>query len=260
VRFLFLLLLAASVAQQPETMSLIKEPLYPPPVSRDERAHLEDEIAQARGDVARDPSNVAAYLRLAQAERGLGHVGDALETLTRAIEGKADAPALHLERGRGFLDIRKFDLAQKDFRKAVDTLPEAHCDIAFSLYLLADYKQSHDEYGRCKDPGVFGYLAARRAGAPAGAKPALPEDAASRRGTVTFPGAAPSTPRTRESSIYAIYIDAVDRLIAGDKKGARDLLKPIVEKQKDRWMEPIYIAAEADYARVYKPERKRKKK
>ena len=260
MRFLCLLPLAVLLAQQPETMSLIKEPLYPPPLARAERARLEDEIAQARGDVARDPSNAAAVLRLARAERELGHVGDALETLTRAIEGKADAPSLHLERGRGFVIIRKFDLAEKEFRKAVDTLPEAHCDLAFSLYLLADYKQSHVEYAACKDAGVFGYLAARRAGVDAGARPAVPDEPVSRRTTVTFPGAAPSKSSTADSSIYVVYMNAVDRLIAGDKQGAVGLLKPVIEKQQDRWMEPIYIAAEADYARIYKPPRKKKKK
>ena len=34
------LALAALLLQQPETMSLLKEPLYPPPVPRGERARL----------------------------------------------------------------------------------------------------------------------------------------------------------------------------------------------------------------------------
>jgi hypothetical protein len=55
-------------------------------------------------------------------------------------------------------------------------------------------------------------------------------------------------------------MDAVDRLIANDKTAAKDLLKPIVEKQKKRWMEPVYVAAEADYARILKAEPKKKKK
>ena len=258
--FLIPIALAALAGQQPETMSLVKQLLYPPPVTRAERARLEDEIAQARAAVGRDPSNADAVLRLARAQRGLGHIGDALETLTRGIEGKADTPAVRLERGRGFIVIRKFDLAQRELRKAADRLPEAHCDIAFSLYLLADYKQSHDEYGKCKDPGLFGYLAARRAGVDAGPMPPIPDETAAEEQAVRLPGSIAAKPRKPESSIYRVYMDAVDRLIANDKKGAHDLLKPLVEKHKDRWMEPIYIAAEADYARVFKPEREKKKK
>ncbi len=242
-------------------MSLLKEPLYPPPVSRSDRARLEEQMTQARGDVGRDPSNADAALRLARAQRGLGLVSEALLTLTHAIEGKADTPALRLERGRDFIIIRKFDLAQRELRKAVDTLPEAHCDIGFALYLLADYKQAHDEYGICAQPGLFGYLAAKRAGANPAARPALPDEIAQPGTTVTLPGSVARPPAKPEASMYASYADAVDRLIAGDKPGARDLLKPIVEKRKeDAWMEAVYVAAEADYVKVALPVKHKKKK
>jgi len=253
------IVLAAFMAQQPETMSLLKEPLYPPPVPRDVRAQLEDELAEARGDLGRDPTSVDAVLRIAHAQRGLGHIGDALETLTRALEGKADQPAIHLERGRGFIVIRKFELAERELKKVVETMPEAHCDIALSAYLLGDYKQAHDEYGHCSDPGIFGYLAARRSGADAGPRPPIPDDSRQKRAP-TLPGSLTTKTPGPESSIYGVYMNAVDRVMAGDKAGARELLKPVVEKQMDRWMEAIYIAAEADYARVAPPKHKNKKK
>jgi hypothetical protein len=247
--------------QQPETMSLLKEPLYPPPVPRAERAKLEEQVTQARGDLGRDPANAEAVLRLARAQRSLGLVGDALLTLTRAIEGKADTPALRLERGRDFIVIRKFDLAQRELRKAADPIPDAHCDIGFALYLLADYKQAHNEYAACPQPGVFGYLAARRSGADAGARPPLPDEIAAPGTTVTLPGSVARQPAKPEASMYASYLDAVDRLIAGDKTGARELLKPVVEKRKeDAWMEPVYIAAEADYVKIALPVKHKKKK
>lgn len=258
----FLLAVAATglLLQQPETMSLVKEPLYPPPVSRAERARLEGEVADARGALGREPASADAVLRLARAQRGLGHVGDALETLTRAIENKVDTPAIRLERGRGFILIRKFDLAQRELRKAADTLPEAHCDTAFALYLLADYPQSHEEYGRCAQPGFIGYLAARRAGTDAGAAPPTPADPGSPREPVKLPGSVSTKAPAPDTSMAGVYVKAVDRLIADDKTGARELLKPLIEKKKDEWMDPIYIAAEADYARVFKPEKKKKKK
>jgi tetratricopeptide (TPR) repeat protein len=259
----FLLLIALGVlapAQQPETLSLLEEPLYAPPVSKEDRARLESEFAQARAEVSRDPSNADAVLRLARAQRGLGRIGDALETLTRAIEGKADTPAVRLERGRGLVTIRKFELAQREFRKAADTLPAAHCDVAFTQYLLADYTAARDTYGKCGDPGIFGYLAARRTGAAAAPRPAAPPDATRSRTDVSFPGSVSSKRSAEAPSIAGTYMDAVDRLIADQKGPAKDLLKSIVEKHKSMWMEPLYVAAESDYARIVKAEPKRKKK
>jgi len=246
--------------QQPETLSLLEEPLYAPPVSKVERARLEEALAQARAEVGRDPANADAVLRLARAQRDLGRIGDALETLTRAIEGKADAPRLRLERGRGFVAIRKFELANREFRKAADTLPEAHCDLAFSLYLLGDYKQAHEAYAKCADAGIFGYLAARRAGADAGPRPEPPAEPGGRSADVKLPGSVASKPASQEHSMAGTYMDAVDRLVANEKTAAKDLLKPLVEKHKSRWMEPVYVAAEADYARIVKSEPKKKKK
>jgi tetratricopeptide (TPR) repeat protein len=261
VRILLILALALAPAssQQPETLSLLEEPLYPPPLPRAERTRLEQEIAAARSDVARDAANGDAVLRLARAQRGLGHIGDALETLTRAIEGKGDAPALRLERGRGFIVIRKFELAQREFRKAAETVPEAHCDIGLALYLLADYKPSHQEYGKCPQPGVFGYLAARRAGESAGPRPAAPPDAAPRASEIKLPGSVANRPH-QATSIGDNYMDAVDRLLSEHKPEAKALLKRIVEKNRNGWMDPVYVAAEADYARIIKAEPKKKKR
>jgi tetratricopeptide (TPR) repeat protein len=252
--------LTLGLAQQPETMSLLKEPLYPPPVSHADRGRLEAEIARARDAVGRDPANADAVLRLARAQRDLGHVGDALETLTRAIEGKADTPAVRLERARGYVVIRKFEVAQREFRKVAETLPEAHCDIGFTLYLLTDFKQAHEEYGRCAQSGVFAYLSARRAGADPGPRPAPTDEADPHGAPVKMPGSVASQAPRPEATMHSTYMDAVDRLIAGDKATARSLLKPIVEKRKDQWMEPVYIAAEADYARVALPVKHKKKK
>lgn len=245
-------------AQQPETLSLTGEPLYAPPLPRSERTRLEAEISQARADVGREPANPEAALRLARAQRQLGRIGDALETLTRAVEGKADSPAVRLERGRGFVTIRKFELAQREFRKAVEKLPEARCDLAFALYLAADYRQSHEEYGKCANPGTFAYLAALRAGENAGPKPAPPEDPLPPAPEAKLPGAVQTKRDRPTASMGTTYMDAVERLLAGDKTAARDLLKPLVAKHKTAWMEPVYIAAEADYARIAE-KRKRKK-
>jgi hypothetical protein len=61
--------------------------------------------------------------------------------------------------------------------------------------------------------------------------------------------------------LTADYMEAVDLLLSGDQPKAIARLKQIVEKnRRNDWMEPAYIAAEADYARLYKPVLKKKNK
>jgi tetratricopeptide (TPR) repeat protein len=259
VLFVLPVLLAAAIAQHPQTLSLLEEPLYAPPLARAERTRLEEEVAQARGAVAREPANAEFALRLARAQRELGSIGDALETLTRAIEGKADSPALRLERGRDFVVFRRFDTAQREYRKAAETAPDAHCGIAFTLYLAGEYKPSHQEYGRCAEPGLFGYLAARRAGESAGPPPVPAADAAA-GAAIRLPGSVSTREPREKAPMSADYMEAVERLLSGRTAEAKDLLKRIVEKKRSSWMEPVYVAAEADYARILKAEPAKKKR
>src|SRR5262249_19721242 len=148
----------------------------------------------------------------------------------------------------------------RELRKAAETLPEAHCDVAFTLYLLADFTQSRDEYGKCAEPGMFGYLAARRSGAAAGPRPAPPPDPDRGTADIKLPGTVASKPEREKPSLAKSYMDAVDHLLANQAPAAKDLLKPLVEKHKSQWMEPVYVAAEADYARILKAEPRKKKK
>jgi hypothetical protein len=69
-----------------------------------------------------------------------------------------------------------------------------------------------------------------------------------------------SKPQGDGPSIAVSYLDAVDRLLADQKPAAKDLLKQIVEKKRKMWMEPVYVAAESDYARIVKAEPKKKKR
>ena len=59
--------------------------------------------------------------------------------------------------------------------------------------------------------------------------------------------------------LAAIYLDAAQSLIEGKTVAAKDLLKQIVEKYGNEWMDPVYIAAEVDYAKILKAEGKKQK-
>jgi tetratricopeptide (TPR) repeat protein len=241
IRFAVVALLLA--AQQPETMSLLDAPLYAPSLPKEERKKAEADWAQAYEAYKQKPSDAATVLALGRANLALGRVGDALEVLTRGLEMKADDPALLAERGRGYIVIRKFAVAERDLRKAAATVPAARCSLALTLYLQANFVAARDAYKNCEHRGTLAALAERRA-APAQAQAAA---AIQKRGEDT-------------PSIESRYADAMERLLAGDADAAREQLEKIVEKDRKKgWMEEIYIAAEADYARLYKPERRKKK-
>lgn len=166
-----------------------------------------------------------------------------------------------LERGRNYIRIRKFGPAQRDLRKAEESLPPAKCALAFAQYVTADYKGATDTYRACSDPGVFAYLAERRSGGTPGAKPSPAGPPPSAGSPIHLPGSVAKQKAGEAKPLTADYMEAVELLLAGDQQKATERLKQIVEKnRKNDWMEPAYIAAEADYARLYKPERKKKKK
>jgi len=241
----FVLMLAF---QQPETMSLLDKPLFAPALPKEERNTKEAALAEARAAYDRDRTNVDAIVALSRAQMALGRVGDSLETVTRAQEAKPDDARLALERARGLIVIRKFEMAGRDLRKPAETLPEASCALGLALYLATNYTQAREAFAKCPDPGIFAYLADWRVGPSARPRP-------------TVPPADPSAKKGEETraSMTARYLDAAERLIQKDMTGARELLKQIVEKDVNRWMDPVYIAAEADYARLPKVDSKKKK-
>jgi len=103
-----LVVLAVLLSQQPETMSLLDQPLYAPSLSKAERAQAEERLATTRAAYEKTPNDPAAILGYEQAVLTLGRVGDALEILTHGLETNHDEPRLLLERGRNYIRIRKF--------------------------------------------------------------------------------------------------------------------------------------------------------
>ena len=250
--------------QQPETMSLLEKPLFAPPLSREERGKREEALREARAAFDRDASSIDAVLALARAQMSLGRVGDSLETVTRALESKPDDPRLALERGHGLIVIRKFELAARELRKASATIPEAHCPLGVAEYLKADYPRAREAFGQCHDPGtspVFPYLADWRTGPSAMPRPSLPRDPGPDPSSpIRMPGTAARPGPAGHTTLAASYLEAAEHLLHGKPAAAKDLLKRIVEKNRNEWMDPVYIAAEVDYAKLLKTEGKKGKK
>ena len=88
-----------------------------------------------------------------------------------------------------------------------------------------------------RDPGIFGYLAARRAGATA-ARPDVGRDPAKPEQDVRLPGSVTRKPTKAELSLTAAYIAAAELLIEGKNEDATRRLEEIVEKHRKEWMDP----------------------
>lgn len=242
---------------------MLEEPLYAPQFPKDVRAKLESDFAQARDQYAREPSNIDAALAYVRAQAALGHLGDALESLAHAIEKAPDDQRLVLERAKILVVYRKFDAAERDARKALDTLPESSCTLGFALYLKMQFAESRTAFEKCSNPDVFKYLADRRAGGTAVPRPDLrASNEEPPAPELKLPGSLSTRHEKPRLTMTEAYVQAAETM-AGEKaphKGhtdkAEDALKEIVEKNHDRWMEPIYIAAEVDYARIIKAEGK----
>lgn len=248
------------LAQQPETMSLLDKPLYAPRLPAEERARRDADLVLARAAYDRDPANVDAVVGLARAESALGRVGNALDVLTHALEAKPDDPRLALERGRGLIALRKFDVAVRALARPAETLPEARCTLGIAEYLAARYTRARDALAKCEQPGIFAYLAEARTGSTHTPRPAVSREPARDPSVIRLPGAPTKPGPAMRLPLEAMYLDAVERLIKRDAEGAKTLLKGIVEKDRERWMDPVYIAAEVDYAALLKAEGKRRKK
>lgn len=253
-----LLLLAPSrvEGQQPETMSLLGEPLYAPKLSKAERAGADAELRRAHAAYTAKPSGVPEILALSRAHLALGRVGDALIVLTHGIEANPEAPELLLDRGHGYIVIRKFDVAARDLTKATK-LPEARCSLALAQYLSGDFDRSRATYKECAAPGVFAYLAERRAGGKPAERPVPDGPSVAPSSQIRFPGTVAKQKVDAAQPLSAKYLAAIETLLDGNEDAARKSLQQIVEKNRSLWMQPVYIAAEADYAKLAQGKKKR---
>jgi tetratricopeptide (TPR) repeat protein len=253
-------ILMVALGQHPETLSLLGAPLYAPSLPKAERQKAEAQLAAAHAAYQKQPNDPAAIVAFEQATLALGRIGDALEILTHGLDANPGEPRLLLERGRGYIRLRKYEIAARDLRRASATQAGAHCSLGLALYLSADYAGAREAYEKCSEPGVFAYLAARRAGQTPPSRPAPSGSSPSSSPPIRLPGSTiPSETAESAQPISSRYLSAIEQLLDGKKEVAIEHLKKIVEKyRKDDWMDPAYIAAETDYSRLYKPVRRKR--
>lgn len=282
--FIAILLTTIGAAQQPETLSLLGRPLFPPSIDSDTRQQLEADLRTARAAYNAKPDADGA-LHFGQISTALGRFGDAIEIYTRAIEAYPNDGRLYAERGRGFITLRKFDLAERDFSKAMQPVegkpaaidPDLQYDLGLARYFEGQFGAAADALRNslktAKSPDRIAaasfwlYLSLERlhkgdeAGQIVQQVPAAtdPDDPYVRL-LQFYKGAVPEPLEPKgPNGVMLAYGVAVRGLWTGAVDEARTSFKRIIEKDVKLWTAPGYIAAEAELARLSKAERKKLK-
>jgi tetratricopeptide (TPR) repeat protein len=186
-----------SQPNEPETVSLLGEPLFAPALPDDvyERRMVNLTEAQRRHEL--NPDDIDLIVWLGRHQAYLGRYRDAVATFSRGLQQRPDSPHLLRHRGHRFITLRLFDYAVADFERAAsliygtadevepDGLPNVrgeprstlhtniHYHHALALYLLGRYDEAAEAWRECwrastnddmrVAAGYWLHLAARRA-------------------------------------------------------------------------------------------------
>ena len=107
-----------SSAAQPEAISLFGQPLFPAQLSSDQRTKLEADLAEAKADYDKDPSDPERIVWLGRRLGYLGRYRDAIDAYTKGIAAHPRYAKLYRHRGHRYISIRRFDAAIADFENA----------------------------------------------------------------------------------------------------------------------------------------------
>lgn len=164
---------ASRAGASPEAFSLLGTPLYPMPQSSAARRKNEKNLARARRDFSRDPTNEDAIIWLGRRTAYLGRYQDAIDIYTDGLAIHPDSYKLLRHRGHRFITTRQLDRAIDDLSRAAlliegvpdevepDGMPNAsntptstnHTNIDYHLglahYLKGEFADALGAYRRC---------------------------------------------------------------------------------------------------------------
>jgi tetratricopeptide (TPR) repeat protein len=103
-----------------QAVSLSGEPLYPPPMSPEDLAKREADLAEARAALERSPDDATAIVWYGRRLAYLGFFNEAIEAYTRGLEKHPDDARLWRHRGHRYVNVRRFDEARADLERAVE--------------------------------------------------------------------------------------------------------------------------------------------
>ena len=157
--------------RKPEATSLLGLPLFAPEVPEETRKDLEEKLAGATADFAKNPDSVEAAIVLGRRLAALGKYRDAIDAYTRALAKHPKDARLYRHRGHRYITVRELDRAVADLSRAADLVagrpdePEPGLDpkrppsstLQFSVfyhlglahYLKGDFAAAEKAYRRC---------------------------------------------------------------------------------------------------------------
>lgn len=101
-----------------EAMSLLGEPLFPPPLADEARQRLEANLAAAQAAYDHAPDDADSIIWLGRRQAYLGRYREAIATFSRGIEMHPDDARLFRHRGHRYITVRQFDDAIRDLERA----------------------------------------------------------------------------------------------------------------------------------------------
>jgi tetratricopeptide (TPR) repeat protein len=109
---------APQVPAGAEAVSLFGEPLAEVPMSAAERQEREARYAEARTAALAHPDDVDAQIWFGRRAAYAGHLREAVDVFTHALDKWPDDPRLLRHRGHRYITLRRFDLAAADLERA----------------------------------------------------------------------------------------------------------------------------------------------
>lgn len=101
-----------------EALSLLGDTLWSLPVPPENGPELVDQLTRARTRFASAPWDVNAAMVVARRTADLGRLREAVSLYTKAIQLNPADPRIPRYRGEVLLQLREFELAQRDFQEA----------------------------------------------------------------------------------------------------------------------------------------------
>ncbi|MGB8583570.1 MAG: tetratricopeptide repeat protein [Candidatus Sulfotelmatobacter sp.] len=137
----------------------------------------DDNVMNARKNLAADPKNVDRVLQLSKAEAGRRQYKEAVATATEGLAFAPKSADLYLERGHRELGLREFKAAMNDLEQATRLAPEmldAYYHLGLAHYFLREFDEAASSFDKARalaknsdsliDCSNWLYVSLRRAG------------------------------------------------------------------------------------------------
>jgi len=169
---------ASGLPSGAQAMSLLGEPLFPPPVPGETRQRQEAQLEEALAALEADPESPEALIWVGRRHAYLGEYRQAIATFTRGVELYPGDARFYRHRGHRYITVREMDRAIDDFRRAAELIqgtqdevepdgqPNAlgiptstlHFNVWYHYglahYLKGEFDEAADKYRRCMEVSV----------------------------------------------------------------------------------------------------------